>query len=132
MRKQMKPGILQKIADIGEDRDDSIISAIKRDHQSLRPFIDVLKDPKATFAEKKAAYLPFFDLLTSHSTAEKKTIYSRCRELKELKRETEINETEHAVADSLLQAISHSRNHDKWMAQTKVLAELVELHADKE
>lgn len=111
---------------------EDIVQAIKDDHKDLRKFGKILKSEDSSLKEKKEAYKCFSSLLKSHSKSEEKAVYELCLKVKDLKLETNEGYIEHHVADSLMKEISATKKEDKWCAQVKVLAEVVEHHADEE
>lgn len=112
--------------------DSNLVSAIKKDHDDLRRFIDILKSDEHTLSQKKRAYELFTTLLKSHSKAEEQAVYALTEDIKDLRVDTLEGEVEHKVADALMEKISHTRQDEKWEAEVKVLAELVEHHIKEE
>ena len=123
---------ISRLAHLTTSDVDDIVKAIKDDHQDLRKFGAVLKSEDATMSEKKEAYKKFSSLLKSHSKSEEQAVYNPCLKTEELKSEVNEGFIEHGVADTLMKNIAATRNGDKWEAQVKVLAEVVEHHADEE
>jgi hypothetical protein len=111
---------------------DDLVKAIKEDHQDLKKFIAVMKDEDASHAEKKEATQGFTSLLKSHSSSEEKALYARCLKVDDLRVMADEGYVEHHVAASLMKAMPSTRNRDRWTAQVKVLAELVEHHIEEE
>ncbi len=116
--------------DLGKFED--IVKAIKEDHKDLRKFGEILKSEDASDAEKKEAYKNFSSLLKSHAKSEEKAVYQRCLEVDDMKQEADEGFIEHNIADTLMKNISTMRDKEKWAAAVKVLAEVVEHHADEE
>lgn len=122
-----------RMAKIGIQSDiNDIIEALKADHDVLRELGKVLKSEKASDTEKKEAYQNFSILLKSHAKSEEKAVYERCLDVKELIPEAGEGFVEHQVADTLMKNIACTHNKDQWNAMVKVLAEVVEHHADEE
>jgi hemerythrin superfamily protein len=111
---------------------DDLVKAIKDDHKDLRKFIGVMKDEDATHAEKKEATRGFMSLLKSHSSSEEKALYARCLKVAKLRVMADEGYVEHHVAAALMKTMPATRNQDRWTAQVKVLAELVEHHIEEE
>lgn len=114
-----------------EDQGD-IISLILRDHRPLKKLIETLKDDELEKAGKEAALEEFALKLTSHAKAEEQTLYVQMKEYKELRVESFEGDTEHAIADQLVQEINATPDDDEWNAKVKVLAEMVEHHIEEE
>lgn len=121
-----------KLETVDYGKFEDIVKAIKGDHKDLRKFGEILKSDDASDAEKKDAYKNFSSLLKSHAKSEEKAVYNPCLEVKDLKQEADEGFIEHKVADRLMADIASIRDKDKWNAAVKVLAEVVEHHADEE
>lgn len=128
----MKKTKTSKLENIKEAPIEDIVQAIKDDHEDLRKFGKILKSEDSSDAEKKEAYKNFSTLLKSHASSEEKAVYQVLLGVKDLKLEANEGFVEHAIADTLMKNIASTRNKDKWEAQVKVLAEVVEHHADEE
>lgn len=133
IKKTNKKTVYSNLADLGENnRFDDIVKALKEDHKELRRFGETLKSEDASNSEKKEAYKNFSSLLKSHAKSEEKAVYAKCCPVEELTQEAEEGYIEHKIADNLMKDIATTRNSDKWNALVKVLAEVVEHHADEE
>jgi len=122
-----------RIADaLSEGKVDDLIQAIKDDHKDLKKFIKVMKDGDATSAQKKSAAQNFMSLLKSHSSSEEKALYQPCLKVAKFRVMTDEGFVEHEVAARLMKKIAGTKSHDRWLAEVKVLAELVEHHVDEE
>ncbi|RZA04415.1 MAG: hemerythrin domain-containing protein, partial [Proteobacteria bacterium] len=111
-------------AKAGEEQ--SIVKAILADHDALKEFIKELKDEKTPAAKKRALYPKFESLLTSHTIAEEKALYSVAVNIKELKTKTLEGKVEHDVAKALSKTIKakpSAKEFDTWSAKVQVLAE---------
>jgi hemerythrin-like domain-containing protein len=111
---------------------DDIIQGLKKDHDDLRKFIEVLKDEKASLREKREAFACFSTLLESHSKSEEKAFYDKCLKASELKPTAQEGFVEHGLAALLLRTIRKTSERGLWVAQAKVLAEMVEHHIEEE
>ena len=111
-----------------------IIQLILRDHKPLKELIKVLKDADIDFIEKEPAFQEFAPLLLSHAKPEEQTWYAFMKKEQELDMRPDSfeGETEHAIADKLIEEIKAVEDQDEWMAKVKVLAELVEHHIQEE
>ncbi|MES2854656.1 MAG: hemerythrin domain-containing protein [Bdellovibrionota bacterium] len=109
-----------------------IISLILRDHEPLKALIQILKDAEVERYEKEDSYEEFVLLLMSHAKAEEKTLYVQMKDTEELRVEGFGGDTEHAIAEQLLQEINGTPDDDEWTAKVKVLAESVEHHIEEE
>lgn len=110
----------------------TVIQAIEQDHDDLKVYIKVLKDPAASHAEKRHAFAPFVDLLRSHSLAEERAVYEACQNIPALELRAEEGIVEHSIARRLVEKVSHLRHPARWEAHVKVLAEFVERHIEEE
>lgn len=110
----------------------NIIAAVKRDHEDLKKFIEVMKDEDVDIDEKEEAYSMFSELLKSHASSEEKALYQKCLDEEDLGIETNESFVEHQVATLLMEAIDRSTDPDRKIAQIKVLAESVEHHIEEE
>ena len=130
-KSQLNKGISRVVNYIAEMTEMSVVDALEKDHRDLKDFIKVLKGDE-TYRTKKAAFGPFVELLKSHAKSEEKAVYDVCLKYPELREEAFEGYVEHGVADHLAKAAGRLRDRDHWMAQVKVLAELVEHHIEEE
>lgn len=122
-----------KLANLPENaKIEDITNALKEDHEVLRKFGEVLKSEDASLSEKKTAYKNFSSLLKSHAKSEEKAVYEKCLKVDDLEQEAEEGYVEHQIADTLMKKLETTQNKEKWQAMAKVLAEVVEHHADEE
>jgi hemerythrin-like domain-containing protein len=112
----------------------NIVSAIKTDHDSLRNYMDLLKDTDAEMTERKRAYGLFSALLKSHSTVEESVVYQTM--LKKVGKQLHVKVTEgyveHQLADDLMKRIEKAKTPVEWSAHANVLSEIVEHHIKEE
>lgn len=113
-----------------QSRDD-IVQMILQDHKPLKKWIKVLKG-EATFAQKQTAFDEFAPLLISHAKPEEQALYVAMKKIETLRAEGFEGDTEHGIADQLVEEIKRTDDEDLWMARVKVLAELVEHHIEEE
>jgi hypothetical protein len=111
-----------------------IIKMILRDHKPLKEHIEILKDADVPMSRKKPVFEKFAPLLLQHAKAEEESLYIHMKEnKKELRIEGLEGDTEHAIADHLIQEIKGLINNpDAWMAKVKVLADVVDHHLKEE
>lgn len=110
-----------------------IISLILADHVPLKKLIKVLKDTEVKMAEKKPSFEKFSSLLLAHAKSEAESLYVHMKqETGDLKTEAFEGETEHNIAESLVEQINQISDKNEWLAKVKVLAELVEHHIEEE
>ncbi len=109
-----------------------VIDLILEDHVRLKELIETLKDSDMERIEKEAPYEEFAMLLINHAKAEEKSLYVKMKKYQSLKVESYEGDTEHTIADQLVQKINATANDDEWTAKVKVLAELVEHHIEEE
>lgn len=111
---------------------EDIIELILQDHKPLKKLIRVLKSSRKEFAEKGPAFQEFAPLLISHAKPEEHSLYISMKKDGELRSEAFEGDTEHSLADQLVEEIKRTDDEDVWMAKVKVLAELVEHHIEEE
>ena len=109
-----------------------IISIILKDHVPLKKLITNLKDAHYERSEKEAWLEDFITILTGHAKSEEQSLYIAMKEYDMLKLESYQGDTEHAIAEQLVQEINSTPNDDGWLAKVKVLAEMVENHIEEE
>ncbi|MBC7458571.1 MAG: hemerythrin domain-containing protein [Bdellovibrionaceae bacterium] len=109
-----------------------ITEVILQDHRPLKALIKILKDNKTLRSEKEENLEEFAVLLLAHSKAEEQTLYVAMKDYENLKVGSFEGETEHAMAEQLVQEINASPNDYEWLAKVKVLAEIVEHHIAEE
>ena len=110
-----------------------IIQLILKDHMPIKKLIEVLKNPEVKRSEKKVAFEKFVPTLLTHAKSEEESLYVHMKEeSKELRAEGFEGNTEHAIAEQLIEEIKQSHDEDEWMAKVKVLGELVEHHIEEE
>ncbi len=98
---------------------DSIVEAVKQDHEDLKRFIKILKNKDMRSSIKRKVYSDFIALLKSHS-------YALSMVLPDHKATT---------LEGYIEEIScepTNKELPKWLAQVHVLAELVEHHVKEE
>lgn len=112
---------------------DDIVTLILRDHRPIKELILILKDQEISISKKRPAFADFESVLTSHAKAEEESLYVHLKEYDDLRTEGLEGDTEHAIAEQLMQEVNQSKDdEDLWMAKVKVLAELVDHHVKEE
>jgi hemerythrin-like domain-containing protein len=111
---------------------EDIIQLILQDHKPLKQLISVLKDSDVEFAQKEPAFKKFAPLLVCHAKPEEESLYMFMKGQDDLRSEGLEGDTEHMLADQLVEEIKRTEDEDTWMAKAKVLAELVEHHIEEE
>ena len=110
-----------------------IASLILKDHKPIKELILILKDPDVSISEKQTAYAEFEPTLSCHARAEEESLYVYLKQEDDLRIEGLEGDTEHAIADQLMNEINESEgDDDTWMAKVKVLAEIVDHHVKEE
>jgi len=111
-----------------------VVSAIKKDHKSLRKYLDILKDTDAKMSERRKAYAEFSALLKAHSEAEENVVYKMSFKLTGRDLHVGVAEgfVEHGLADDLMKRMEKTNVALEWSAHANVLAEIVEHHIDEE
>lgn len=105
-----------------------IVDLILEDHKPLKELIKILKDDDADMEDRVMAFEQFAPQLISHAKPEEESLYNFMKENDELRVEGMEGETEHEIADRLVNEIYETGNKYLWSAKVKVLAELVEHH----
>lgn len=116
-----------------------ILTLIKDQHKILKECIKTLKSEKVEDEEKHEALIRFIPTLKMHSEAEEQTIYALMTEKAEEDEAEQLvmeAEIEHKLAKSLVEELEEGNYKDEWTteiaAKAKVLAEVVEHHAEEE
>ena len=109
-----------------------IVELILKDHEPIKAAFEALKDTKVSRANKTQAYEKFVFALSGHARSEEQTLYVGMKEAKATRIEGLEGDSEHAIADQLVQEIHSCADDDEWTAKVKVLAELVEHHIQEE
>ena len=123
-----KKQTVRKAADSGD-----VLEIIREHHKPLKQLIKTMKDSEAEFDEIQAAFQEFAPLLIQHAKPEEQALYTRMKESEEdVRCEGFEGETEHAIADRLVEEIKETSDEDEFRARVKVLAELVEHHIEEE
>ncbi len=126
MNKRMKAMRKQR------DSEDDIVKLILQDHKPLKKWIKVLKNEDASVDEKCEALESFAPHLLTHAKAEQKSLYSFIKGIEEIRFEALEGDTEHRLAEQLLNETNLTEEDDMWCARAKVLAEMVEHHIEEE
>lgn len=124
--------LTSRLVEMSHGTPESLVKAIKADHEDLKKFIEVLKDENSDFSEKQEAGDLFMSLLKSHASSEEKAVYTVCMDEEDLLDHALEGFVEHGVADALMRKLSAIEDEGKWKACAKVLAEVVEHHIDEE
>lgn len=113
-----------------------VLSIIKDQHDILRKSIRILKNDGADPNDKQDHLAKFISLLTMHSEAEEQTIYDVLKDIQMSEMTTLEAIEEHTIAKNLVQDLEDADYKSYWnnniAAKAKVLAEIVELHANEE
>lgn len=111
---------------------EDITFLILKDHIPLKAFIKVLKTEDGDRKSKGQPFEEFAYHLTCHARTEEETLYVAMKNFGDLKVPSFEGDTEHAMADQLVQEINATADDNEWLAKVKVLAESVEHHIDEE
>jgi hemerythrin superfamily protein len=109
-----------------------IVQLILRDHEPIKNLIETLKDDDLKKADKEESFEEFAFYLKGHAMAEEQTLYVAMKNIDALQMPGLEGDTEHAIADQLLQEVNAAADEKEWLAKVKVLAELVEHHIEEE
>lgn len=109
-----------------------VVEMILRDHEPLKRLIQTLKDSGIERSQKEGPYEKFVPLLLAHAKAEEQSLYNQMKEMTDLRIEGFEGDTEHALADQLIQEINATPDDDQWTAKVKVVAAMVEHHIQEE
>lgn len=115
----------------------SIVDLILIDHRFLKECIEVLTDENAEKRKKMNIAMDFFDALSTHSSAEKKSVYTPLEKNEELHFRILEAEIEHGLIDQKIKSIKSKLTNtrilkDELEAELKVLADLVKHHIMEE
>lgn len=116
-----------------------ILTLVKDQHKILKECIKTITSEKAEDEAKHEALIRFIPTLKMHSEAEEQTIYALMTEKAEEEDEEQMvmeAEVEHSLAKSLVEELEEADYKTEWSteiaAKAKVLAEIVEHHAEEE
>lgn len=109
-----------------------IVELIFEDHRPLKDFIAVMKNVELPIQQRREAAENFAIQLVAHAKPEERVLYTAMKSHKELMTDALEGETEHSLADQMLEEIKRVDNDEAWTAKVKVLAELVEHHIKEE
>lgn len=111
-----------------------ITQLMLRDHKPLKKLIKSMKKGDAPMRSIQAAFEEFSALLEAHAKPEEKSLYvdMEKKDKGDLRTEGMEGDTEHHIADRLVQEIRATNDQDLYRARVKVLAELVEHHIKEE
>jgi hypothetical protein len=110
-----------------------VLQVIKNGHDELKQRLENLID--MAWVEPEQAVPLFNDLLeefAAHHEAEEQVLFSRLREIDDVKSIIEEAWEEHAAIDLYLQRMRRSHASVRWPAKTIVLRDLVVLHMARE
>jgi hemerythrin superfamily protein len=130
--------VLDKVIDTiktkvtADTSDEDIVELILEDHKPLKEFIVIMKDVEQPLDKRREAAENFAVQLVAHAKPEELVLYAQMKKVEELKIEAFEGETEHSLADQMLEEIKRVTDDDVWSAKVKVLAELVEHHIEEE
>ena len=115
---------------------ENVLDVIKDQHKTLMKSIKILKNENAGTKQKLETLSQFIDLLKMHSEAEEQTLYDLLVDLDDGEMIVRESEEEHNVAKRLIAELEGVHFTENWSpaieAKAKVLAEIVELHANEE
>ncbi len=111
-----------------------VITAIKEDHDSLRNYLDTLKNTEESMQKRRKAYEDFSALLKSHTVAEENAVYKIGMTLpgKEMHIKFAEGFVEHQLADDIMKRMESTEDAMAWSAHANVLSEIVEHHLKEE
>lgn len=133
MKKQIKKNVAKKVTlKKAQPKAADIISIILQDHKPLKELIKVMKSEDKTPIEKRAAFEEFAPLLARHAKPEEVALYVPMKDVEDLRVDGFEGDTEHGIADELIETIKQTKEASAWEAKVKVLAELVEHHIEEE
>lgn len=112
--------------------DYNAVELILEDHKRLKELISVMKDVDQDWNDRRDAAEEFAIQLVAHAKPEEEVLYEAMKQNPNLRVEAFEGETEHNLADQLLEEIRRAKDDDEWSAKVKVIAELVEHHIKEE
>jgi hemerythrin superfamily protein len=111
---------------------DDIVDLILEDHKAIKKLLEVLKDEGLERSEKEECLEEFIPLLLQHAKAEEESLYAKMKTYELLRMHAFAGETEHMMAEEMVQKVNASPDDDEWKAKVKILAESVEHHITEE
>lgn len=127
-----KPGKAPRASDANRDSGQDINQLILKDHRPIKSILQNLKDTDIIRSQKEDQYEEFVSLLMGHAKAEEQSLYLSIREYEDLKIDSYHGDSEHGIADQLIQEINACPDDFEWLAKVRILAELVENHIREE
>ncbi len=115
----------------------NITDLLKLDHSYLKESIKILKSDDSDKKTKLKQGKSFLDALIKHSVAEKKSVYTPCLKIKDLKMDILEGKVEHGIIDGKAKMLTKKLSglralSDELEVELKVLAEIVEHHVKEE
>lgn len=109
-----------------------IIDIILEDHKPLKRLLQIMKNDDKDADIRQGAFEEFAPLLVNHAKPEERALYEFMKKNEELRGEAFEGDTEHGLADQLIESVKRCDDEDERLAMIKVLAELVEHHLEEE
>jgi hemerythrin-like domain-containing protein len=114
------------------DVDYDAVDLILEDHKRLKELIAIMKDLEEDDENREKAAEEFAIQLVAHAKPEEQVLYKAMKQHPAFRIEAFEGETEHSLADQLLEEIKRVKDGDDWTAKVKVIAELVGHHIKEE
>lgn len=111
---------------------DDVVDLIKADHEPLKKLLEVLGNESLERSEREASLEEFVPLLLQHAKAEQESLYVKMKTYENLRMHAFASETEHTMAEELVQKLNATPDDDEWKALLKVLVEAVQHHITEE
>ncbi|WP_413290389.1 hemerythrin domain-containing protein [Bdellovibrio sp. HCB337] len=109
-----------------------LVSALKKDHQSLKKLYSAGLQKKTTLEEKKRIFKKLSVLVPAHSKSEEQALYSNITELSRIEHFAYEGFEEHHLVDQLIRELKTVRENHVWEAKFTVVCELLQHHIDEE
>lgn len=117
-------------------RQESIAAIILEQHQILRGFAKILKNPRSTEDEKQQALFDLIGLWVPHAEAEENALYDEVVFSKEVQHQVNEAFEEHAIMQILIEELEDLNFRLIWNEaieqKAKILAQIVERHMQTE
>jgi hemerythrin-like domain-containing protein len=109
-----------------------LMDILKEHHTEMKKHTKVLQSEDCYLAAKKQAFEDLIPILRSHAEAEEKIVYAFMKADEDLAPLAIEGREEHHLADLLAGKVAKCSDSEKWVAEAKVLADLIEHHVEEE
>lgn len=109
-----------------------LVSALKKDHQTIKKLYTAGLQKKATFEAKKKLFKKLSVVVPAHAKSEEIALYSNVTDLSKVNHFAYEGFEEHSLVDQLLRELKSIREEHVWEAKFTVVCELLKHHIEEE